>query len=179
MITVRHVKHSDTAHYRRVCKTLLTGRYYEPTGSLQYRLAHTLAGKGWAYKSAWDIFVAYVDGRLAGYCVYIPRHNGVEFYVTPRYRRLGVATKLVQAVRKITGLSVICAQHGFEGSDKFFERNLIYVENHSNVYNLMGEMAGAHYIELPTDQYTKLYKHAIKTLKLRLHHALRKQNAIS
>lgn len=177
MITVRQVKHTDTKHYRRVLRTLLTGGYYERSGSLQYRLAQTLDDGGWATPSVWDIFVAYVDGRVAGYCVYIPKNNGVEFYVTPRYRRQGVATKLVSAVRKTTGLSVLCAQHGFDGSDKFFAHALIYVENHDSVYNQMSKWAGPHYNALPADQFIKLYKRAIRTVKLRLHHALRKQNA--
>lgn len=177
MITVRHVKHTDTEHYRRLLKTLLVGGYYERTGSLQYRLAHTLDGGGWASPNVWDIFVAYVDGRVAGYCVYIPKNNGVEFYVTPRYRRQGVATKLVSAVRKTTGLAVLCAQHGFDGSDKFFAHALIYVENHGSVYALVSKWAGIGYEHLPADEFIKLYKRAIRTVKLRLHHALRKQNA--
>lgn len=177
MISIRHVKYENPVHHHRVCRTLLNGRYYEPHGSLQYRLAHTLAGEGWAYGDKYDLFVAYSHGRIAGYCVYIPQRNGVEFYVTPRYRRQGVATKLVKAVRKITGLSVLCAQHGFEGSEHFFRHNLIYVENHDSVYRQMSDVAGPHYHMLPADRFIKLYKNAVRVVKLRLHHALRKYNA--
>lgn len=177
MITVRQVKHTATEHYRRVLRTLLTGGYYERSGSLQHRLAHTLEGGGWAAPNVWDIFVAYVDGRVAGYCVHIPKNNGVEFYVTPRYRRQGVATKLVSAVRKTTGLSVLCAQHGFDGSAEFFKSCLIFVENHEDVYELMRKLGGDDYNSLPADKFIPLYKKANRMLKNQLHHALRKQNA--
>ncbi len=179
MTRVIHVKRSDHSHFIRVCKTLLTGRYFERFGSLQFRLAHTIAGEGWAYGEDFDLFIAYESGRLAGYCVYLPKSNGVEFYVVPRYRRQGIATALVKGVRKLSGLSVLCAKPGFTGSEHFFRHNHIFVENDDRVYATMRQLGGEHYNTLPPTEFIKLYHQANKKLKLRLHHALRKENAVT
>jgi len=178
MINVTHVKRSDREHFIRVNQTLLNGRYFEQYGSLQFRLAHTLAGEGWMYGEDYDLFLAYVDGRLAGYCVYLPKTNGVELYVVPRFRRMGVASTLIKGVRKITGLSVLCAKHGFQGSEDFFRQAHIFIENDDRVYSTMRKLGGEYYNKLPPDDFVRLYRRANRTLKMKLHHALRKENAI-
>ncbi|ABY63199.1 hypothetical acetyltransferase [Pseudomonas phage 201phi2-1] len=177
MINVTHVKRSDHDHFIRVNQTLLKGRYFEPSGLLKFRLAHTIAGEGWAYGEDFDLFLAYAEGRLAGYCVYLPKTNGVEFYVVPRYRRQGVASALVKAVRKLTGYTVLCAKPGFQGSEEFFRQAHIFVENDDRVYATLRELGGDNYALLPPDEFVKLYHRANATLKMQLHHALRKQNA--
>lgn len=182
MVSVEHFKRSDVEQFTRIVRTLSTGQYYEQCGTLQYRLSETLdqanglpPSRHWDFK-AYDLMVAYVDGAIAGYCVYIPSEPGVELYVVPRYRRQGVATELVKAVRKLTGFKVLHAKSGFPGSEYFFKRNHIYVENSPVVYGTMRELNGGGYEHLPAEDFVKLYKKAIRTHKLRLHHRLRKEN---
>ncbi len=178
MISVRHVKNSDHERFIQFNRTLFNGHYFEPTGTLQYRLKRTLDNANNLKRiQHYDLFVAYVDGRLAGYCVFMPRTNGVEFYVDPSYRREGVGTKLVEAVRKITKLATLCAQTGFPGSEHFFRKHHIYVDGNS--VNRMVEIAmreiepNAFRHDSPVD-YITLRRKAVRRVKLRLHHNLRR-----
>lgn len=177
MIRVEHVKRSDHDRYIRINQTLLTGRYFEEWGTLQYRLGHVIQNadnlKSIQY---YDLFVAYVDGRLAGYCVYLPRHKGVEFYVSPRYRRQGVATELVKSVRKVTGLATLTAQSGFPGSREFFEANHIYVQGDIRIEQLRNKYDTGPWPMTP-DEFVRAHKRAVKSFKLHMHNRLRKANA--
>lgn len=179
MIRVEHIKRSDHDLYIRINQTLLAGRYFEQSGTLQFRLARTVAMADQLNSvKRYDLFIAYMDGQLAGYCVFIPHIKGVEFYVCPRYRRKGVATELVKAVRKITGMATLCAQGGFPGSQYFFEANHIYVEGDIRLEDYRKRL-NSDYWTLNSDEWVKLNKRAVKSFKLHLYNLLRKANAVA
>lgn len=188
MITVDHIKRTDRENFIRINQTLLSGRYFEGMGTLQFRLNEAVThaddlhapSKFWNYEP-YDLMIAYVDGQIAGYCVYIfGSKPGVELYVNPRYRRMGIASRLVEAVRKHTGFKVLHAKPGFPGSHEFFKCQHIFVEGTGAVYAVMKELHGNDgYNHLPSDEFIKLYRRATKCVKLRLHHRLRKQHAIT
>lgn len=178
MISVQHFKRSDTEAFTRISNTLLCGQYYEPHGTLQFRLLRTVNNEETPYLGEpHDIFVAYYEGKIAGYMVWIPRRNGVEFYVADRYRRKGVGTALVCALRKITGLTTLCGDKGFPGYEHFYARHHIFINNGPAIERTMKEIEprmGQWNVDV---DFLKLYNKARRRVKLRLHHMLRKELA--
>lgn len=125
---IRLIEHTDTIKKERFLRLIDLMAVYEQNGFIQKIVTHELEqlGKG-QFETPFHIAAAYTSaGALVGYSFYYPCESTCEFYVLPHWRKKGIGTALVKAIRdNWSGTKVLSAYRGFEGWAEFFESQFI------------------------------------------------------
>jgi GNAT superfamily N-acetyltransferase len=82
------------------------------------------------YKSTWSTMPSYT---IRGALVYDINRSHINVYVKPKWRRKGVATRLLERLRDFENYDrrVISAEPGYPGSEHWFEKNLVYIPDYT------------------------------------------------